>query len=193
MPIVQMLDKNLEPSRFQALRFALWIGMASITMMFAALTSAYIVRRAAGSWYEFKLPSEFFVSTLFILVSSYFIELAYRAYQKEKMDRFRAFLCGGFVCGVLFLAAQVIAWKALFAMGITIDLNVSGSFLYAMSGLHALHVVGGLAALTISLMMAFASKIKFNQTRLMKLDLVRQYWHFVDVLWIYLLVFLILI
>lgn len=193
MPIVQMIDKNLEPSRYQALRFALWIGMASITMMFAALTSAYIVRRAAGSWYEFKLPAEFFVSTLFILLSSYLVELAYRAFKVEKYDKFKTFITAGFFSGVLFIAAQIVAWKALFAMGITIDLNVSGSFLYAMSGLHALHVVGGLAALSLSVMMAFSPGLKFSQVRHTKLDLVRQYWHFVDILWIYLLVFLILI
>lgn len=193
MAIVQMIDKNLEPSRMQALKFALWIGMASITMMFAALTSAYIVRRAAGSWYEFKLPSEFFVSTLSIIISSYFVEIAFRSYKDGKVKMLKSYLSLGFLFGIIFLVVQVLAWKALFSMGITIDLNVSGSFLYAMSGLHALHVVGGLGALSLCVIWAFSTNNAINQSSLIKLDLVRQYWHFVDILWIYLLVFLIII
>ncbi len=192
MPIIQMIDKDLGPSRFQALKFGLWIGMASITMMFAALTSAYLVRRPAGNWYEFKLPNQFFISTLLIILSSFTIEWALKAFKAQKTASYQIGMLLTFSLGVLFVGSQIVSWQALAASGITIDLSVSGSFLYALSGIHALHVIGGVAALLVCLLNAFLIPIQSDKMRLLKIDLVRQYWHFVDLLWIYLLLFLIL-
>ncbi len=192
MPIVQMIDKNLAPSRHQALRFALWIGMASIAMMFAALTSSYLVRKPAGNWYEFKLPVQFFVSTVIIFLSSVTIEWAYRSFKKQKESNYRWGIFISFCLGIAFLYSQIIAWKTLSDSGITINLNVSGSFLYALTGIHAVHIVGGIAILTASLIISWIVPFEVTAFRTLKLDLVRQYWHFVDILWIYLLLFLIL-
>ncbi|HEX5624897.1 MAG TPA: cytochrome c oxidase subunit 3 [Saprospiraceae bacterium] len=192
MPFIQMIDKSLAPSRYQAMRFGLWIGMASITMMFAALTSSYLVRKPAGNWYEFKLPNEFFISTILILLSSYTIEWAYRNFKKGNLQPYRLGILLTWLLGIGFLVSQVLAWQALAAKGITVDLNVSGSFLYAMSGIHALHVFGGIGALTVSLLTALFVSGEITDWRVLKLDLVRQYWHFVDIVWIYLLLFLIL-
>ena len=75
MPIVQMIEKELPPNRAQALRFGLWIAMASICMLFGAFTSAYLVRKPVGNWYEFKLPVLFFYSTISMVISSLFITL----------------------------------------------------------------------------------------------------------------------
>ncbi len=191
MAFIQMYDKNLPPSRYQALRFGLWIGMASITMMFAAFTSAYIVRKPAGNWYEFKLPEAFFFSTILLLLSSFTMERAYRNYKLRAEARFKSYLYATFVLGIAFIACQIYAWKSLFAIGISVDLNVSGSFLYLLSGVHAVHVLGGIAAIFISVVTSLAYRFKPNEFKILKLDLVRQYWHFVDLLWIYLLIFLI--
>lgn len=192
MPIIQMIDKNLAPSRYQALKFGLWIGMASITMMFAALTSAYLVRRPAGNWYEFKLPVQFFISTLIIIASSITMEWAYKSLKNQNQRNYNYGIILTFVLGILFLISQILSWKALVASGITINLSVSGSFLYALSGIHAAHVIGGIAAIMVCVANAFLSSFTVNSMRLLKIDLVRQYWHFVDILWIYLLLFLIL-
>jgi cytochrome c oxidase subunit 3 len=191
MPIIQMIDKNLGPSRYQALRFGLWIGMASITMMFAAFTSAYVVRKPAGNWYEFKLPEAFFFSTIILLISSFTMEWAYKYYKKREEQKFKHYLLATLMFGLGFLCAQIYAWKSLFNQGITVDLNVSGSFLYLISGMHALHVLGGITVLVISVLSAFTFAFSPNSFKVLKLDLVRQYWHFVDILWIYLLIFLI--
>ncbi|MFZ1254777.1 MAG: cytochrome c oxidase subunit 3 [Saprospiraceae bacterium] len=192
MPIIQMIDKNLGPSRYQALRFGLWIAMASITMMFAALTSAYLVRKPAGNWYEFKLPFQFFISTILIFLSSLVIEWAFQSFKKGNENSYKFGILASFLLGISFLGSQILAWKSLTAQGITIDLTVSGSFLYALSGIHAAHVLGGIAALMVSLLTAFLIKFEVSPMRILKFDLVRQYWHFVDILWIYLLIFLIL-
>lgn len=192
MPIIQMIDKNLAPSRYQALKFGLWIGMASITMMFAALTSAYLVRRPAGNWYEFKLPVQFFVSTIIIIASSITMEWAYKSLKNQNQKNYNYGIVLTFGLGILFLVSQILSWKALVASGITIDLSVSGSFLYALSGIHAVHVIGGIAAIMVCVTNAFLNSFTVSSMRLLKVDLVRQYWHFVDILWIYLLLFLIL-
>ncbi|MDQ3140908.1 MAG: cytochrome c oxidase subunit 3 [Bacteroidota bacterium] len=192
MPFVQMIDKNLPPNRLHAIRFGLWIAMASICMMFGAFTSAYLVRKPAGNWYEFKLPEHFFFSTLIIILSSIFIEWAYQQFKKGNERNYQYGVLLGFIFGIGFLIAQVFAWKALFAQGITINLNVSGSFLYLISGIHALHVLGGIGALLVSVITAYTFDFDNSPNRKLRFDLVRQYWHFVDVLWIYLLVFLII-
>jgi cytochrome c oxidase subunit 3 len=192
MPFIQMIDKNLEPSRIHALRFALWIGMVTIGMMFAALTSAYLVRKPAGNWYEFKLPFQFFISTVLIIASSITIEWAYKSFKKKNEVGYRWGIFLSFCLGIGFLCSQIIAWKILTSKGITIDLTVSGSFLYALTGIHAAHVLGGIAVLTASLIISWMTKFEVSNMRILKLDLVRQYWHFVDILWIYLLLFLIL-
>jgi cytochrome c oxidase subunit 3 len=192
MPFIQMIDKNLEPSRHQALRFALWIGMGTIAMMFAALTSAYLVRKPVGNWYEFKLPAQFFISTLLILLSSISLEWSYKSFKSGIAKNYKVGMFIAFCLGVAFLYSQIAAWKELTNHGITIDLNVSGSFLYALTGIHAAHVLGGIAVLAASMIISLMTSFEVTKMRILKLDLVRQYWHFVDILWIYLLLFLIL-
>ncbi|MBK7226159.1 MAG: cytochrome c oxidase subunit 3 [Saprospiraceae bacterium] len=192
MAFVQMVDKNLPPSRYQAVKFGMWIAMVSITMMFGAFTSAYLVRKPVGNWYEFKLPVEFFYSTLILIASSFLMEWAYRSYKQQEEKSYKVGIFLTLLLGIGFIIAQVIAWKALVAQGITIDLNVSGSFLYVLSGFHALHVLGGIGALFVSNFVAFGDRYELTMLRTLRLDLVRQYWHFVDILWIYLLVFLML-
>ena len=192
MAFVQMVDKNLPPSRYQAVKFGMWIAKVSITMMFGAFTSAYLVRKPVGNWYEFKLPVEFFYSTLILIASSFLMEWAYRSYKQQEEKSYKVGIFLTLLLGIGFIIAQVIAWKALVAQGITIDLNVSGSFLYVLSGFHALHVLGGIGALFVSNFVAFGDRYELTMLRTLRLDLVRQYWHFVDILWIYLLVFLML-
>lgn len=192
MPIVQMFNKELAPNRIQALKFGLWIGMATIVMLFGALTSAYLVRKPVGNWYEFKLPVQFFYSTIIIILSSLSLEYCFRQLKSRHEIRYKQFLILSFVLGIGFIVSQIIAVKKMLAMGLFIDLNVSISFLYVIAGVHAFHLMGGLIVFIISLMIAFATEFKVDEMKILKFDLLRQYWHFLGVLWIYLLVFLIL-
>ena len=172
-------------------KFALWIAFASIFMMFAAFTSAYMVRIAAGDWLEFQVPSIFFLSTAILITSSITLHNSLKAYESENEKRYKSLLVISFVLGSAFIVCQYLGWTELYAIGIDLKGNVSGSFFYLISIMHAIHILAGLAAIGICLISAFGRKFKLTAKRKLGLELVTHYWHFVDVLWIYLLCFLI--
>jgi cytochrome c oxidase subunit III len=176
-------------SRIHPHKFALWVGVAGIIMMFAALTSAYVVRRAAGNWYEFRLPDIFWFNTAVILLSSLTIHFSYDAFKKGLEKRYKMLMLTTFVLGFAFVILQYKGWQALDAMGATFTINPSSSFIYVISGLHAAHVLGGIAALTVALAHAYYLPFKPTLRRRQRFDLVVTYWHFVDILWVYLMVF----
>ena len=173
-------------------KFALWSAMASIIMMFAALTSAYIVRKAAGNWLEYQLPTIFYYSTVVILLSSVALHSSYLAYKKGNAVWYRLGLVIAFVLGVTFVVMQYLGWTSLYDIGVELNGNPSGSFFYLISGLHAAHVLGGIAILFVAMAHAFGLKFKVTNKRLIRFELSWQYWHFVDFLWIYLLIFLVI-
>lgn len=170
-------------------KFALWVGIATIIMMFGAFTSAYIVRKAGGNWYEFKLPDIFFYNTFVILASSLTLHLSYAAFKNGQEYRYKALLVTTFVLGILFVMLQYQGWKALNSIGATFTANPSSSFVYVISGLHAAHVLGGVAALIVAMIHAFVLPYKPTPRRRLRFELVVSYWHFVDILWVYLILF----
>jgi cytochrome c oxidase subunit 3 len=176
-------------NKIHPLKLTLWVGIASIIMMFAAFTSAFVVRRSAGNWYEFKLPDIFFLNTLVLVVSSVTLHLSYTAFIKGNEKRFKNLLLATFVLGIVFVILQYKGWEAMNAMGATFTVNPSSSFVYLISGVHAAHVLGGIAALTVAMVFAYALPFKPTPRRRLRLELVVQYWHFVDILWIYLIIF----
>lgn len=172
-------------------KFTLWVGIASIVMMFAGLTSAYIVKRNQANWITFELPVVFWISTVAIVASSITILLAQKAFRKRAMAQYRTLMITTLVLGVLFLVLQVIGFNQLWQNGMTLTKNVSFSFLYIIVGLHGLHVIGGLIALIILFIKAFSTKTRNYD--IVPVEVMATYWHFVDFLWIYLLIFLIMI
>ena len=179
-------------SRIHPLKFAMYLGIVSMVMAFAALSSAYIVRQSAGNWLEFRLPTMFFISTGVILLSSVFLKLSSKAYNKGQEQQYKSFMIGTFLLGVTFLVTQYLGWIEMYNSGIDLKGNPSGSFVYIMSMVHAAHVVGGIVVLCVALYHAFILPFEVNKTRRVRLDLTSTYWHFVDILWIYLLLFFIL-
>ncbi len=173
-------------------KFALWMAMASIVMLFAGLTSGYIVRKAAGNWYEFQMPNLFYYSTTAIVASSISLHLSYRSFLAGKVASYRWLLLVAFLAGWGFLALQYAGWKQLNEVGIFLTTNVSSSFLFAIVAMHALHILGGLAAIFVSLIMAFKLPYKLSPVRQLRFELTLTYWHFVDAIWLYLLIFLFL-
>lgn len=172
-------------------KFTLWVAIGSILMMFAGLTSAYIVKRNQANWITFDLPMAFWFSTAVIILSSLTIFLASRAFKERAMARYRILVAATLVLGVFFIVLQVIGFKQLWEAGITLTANVSYSFLYIIVGIHAVHVIGGIIALIIMSLKAFSSKVR--NYSFVPVDLMSTYWHFVDILWVYLLIFLIMI
>lgn len=171
-------------------KLALWVALVSLVMMFTALTSAYVVRRAAGNWLEFDIPSIFYINTLVIIASSITLHAAYIAFKREATLAFKALLSTSFVLGITFVALQLVGYDLMAAQGLDIKINPSVSFIYAISGLHALHVIGGIAVLAVALVLAFIKGTEQSPARSLRLQLTLTYWHFVDILWIYLIVFL---
>ena len=168
-------------------KFALWIAMGSIIMMFAGLTSAYIVRKAQGNWVTYHLPVLFWVSTAVILLSSFTMIMSVKSFKNRQMPRFKALIITTILLGCAFAVLQYMGFKALYAENIRVDGNPSESFLFIIAGLHLLHILGGIIALIIVFFRAFRTKVKiYNAT---SLEIAGAYWHFVDVLWIYLFVF----
>lgn len=173
-------------------QFALWVGLGTIIMMFVAMTSAYLVRRAAGNWYEFKLPDIFLLNTGVILLSSVTIQAAFHAFKKGREERYKNLLVMTFWLGIAFVVLQYQGWQAMNAIGATFTINPSSSFVYVISGLHAAHVLGGVTALSVALAHAYLLPFRPTERRTLRFRLVVQYWHFVDILWVYLFAFFLL-
>lgn len=168
-------------------KFTLWVALGSIIMMFAGLTSAYVVKEAQPEWVTLEMPKVFYYSTAVILISSLTIQMGLKAFKERNMRLYRRLLTVTALLGSLFIAMQIIGFKQIWDSGL--DLRGSGGpqFLYIIFGLHALHVLGGIIALLITFIKAFSSKVRnYNPV---SVELVSTYWHFVDLLWIYLFVF----
>jgi cytochrome c oxidase subunit 3 len=171
-------------------KFTLWVAIGSILMMFAGLTSAYIVKRSQASWLMIEIPMMFWYSTATILASSVTVQLALKALKKREMINYKRLLVVTAVLGVLFIVLQIAGFRQFAAQDIRLvgaGSNASYSFLLAISGLHGIHVLGGVVALAVTVIRALKSSIKSYST--VPLEIVATYWHFVDALWIYLFIF----
>lgn len=177
-----------ENKRIHPHKFTLWIALASIIMMFTGLTSAYIIKRNLANWITFELPQIFWYSTAVIIISSITIIISRNYFRQRQMKQYRLWLAITLVLGIAFVWMQYIGFIQLWHSGITLTKNVSFSFLYILVGLHALHVIGGVVALVIVLVKAYSTRVKTYN--IVPVDLINTYWHFVDLLWIYLLIFL---
>jgi cytochrome c oxidase subunit III len=185
------LETKEKRSRIHPHKFALWVACASMIMFFAAFTSGYIVRRSAGNWLEFVMPNLFFYNTIVILLSSVTLHSAYIAFKKMNTQVFKVLLGVSLMLGITFLVLQYQAWIALSENGVELTTNPSSSFLFVISGFHAAHVLGGVAAIAIAFVKSLVIKHEVTPIRKLRLELTTQYWHFVDILWLYLFVFLI--
>ena len=167
----------------------LWIGMGSILMFFAGLTSAYIVRKAEGNWLDFSIPDSFIFSTITIILSSVLLMLAKKNIKKNNMPFI--FVIGGLVLGLTFAVFQINGWNELIQEGVFLTgegSNVSGSFLYVITLSHLLHLFGGLVVLIFVLVNVLNKK--YSSSNHFGFDLATTYWHFLGILWVYLFLFL---
>ena len=172
-------------------KFTLWVAIGSIVMMFAGLTSAYIIKRNQASWNAFDLPVTFWYSTAVLLLSSLTILMSRRAFELREMKKYRRLLTLTTLLGISFVVLQFLGFKQMWEAGLTLTKYSSLSFLYVLVGLHALHVIAGVIALVV--MFAKAFSIKTRNYSIVPVELMSTYWHFVDFLWIYLLIFFMII
>jgi cytochrome c oxidase subunit III len=183
--------RTQQRQRIHPHKFSLWVAMASIIMMFAGLTSAYIVKSSQAGWEEVITPNYFWYSTVAIVISSLTMQLALRSFKQRAMQQYRLYLAITFILGIVFIALQSAGFSWMWQHGVRFRGAGAGQFLYIIAGLHALHVVGGIIALFFQLMKSLFGRTKNYNT--VPVEVVSSYWHFVDALWIYLLVFFIII
>ena len=183
--LLKVQQKKIHPHKF-----TLWVALGSIIMMFAGLTSAYIVKRNQDGWQSFELPRLFWYSTFVILLSSVTIQMALRSFQEREMGRYRLMITITAGLGFLFVTLQILGFMAFEAAGmkmIGMGSSPSYSFILAIGGLHAAHVLGGVIALLVMFFRAFSKRSRSYNS--VPIEIVATYWHFVDVLWIYLFIF----
>lgn len=160
------------------------VGMVSILMFFLALASAFLLRRGTSTnWIPVRLPGILWVNTVVLVASSATLELARRQLSQAKVRLFRKLWAVTTVLGLLFLAGQIIAWRQLVAAGIFMASNPGSSFFYIFTGLHAIHLFGGVAALLfVSLRNFERAKVTLSTAA----EITSHYWHFMDGLWVFL-------
>jgi cytochrome c oxidase subunit 3 len=169
-------------------KFIIWLFIITIVMLFASQTSAYLVRRAEGNWAEFEIPTIFWISTLILMISSATMHLSLKAAKSGDNTKLKTLVAITTVLGLVFLGMQYLGWQDLQQQGVFLKGNPSGSFFYIFTGLHMAHLVLGLGILTATFIMAFRMKLDANDTILV--EVCATSWHFLDILWIYLFVFL---
>ena len=183
------LDEPEETLSMNPKKFMLWLTIVAILMMFAGWTSGYLVRKAEGRWHEFELPQIFWYSTGILLVSSISMFLAVQSAKKDTFNALKIAISITFVFGLAFLTTQVIGFSDLIKNQLYFaGSDVAASWLYALIGLHAAHVISGLVVLLISLISAF--RFTADSKNMLRIKLCATYWHFLDFLWLYLFLFL---
>jgi len=172
----------------------MWVALASVAMLFTALSSAYIVRAGSSDdWVSLAMPKVLLLSTALILISSVTMEMSRRNLRITVVAGYRRWLLITTVLGLGFLASQLVAWKQLTKQGVYLSSNPHSSFFYLLTAVHAVHLGCGLLALIflwVRSMMMSVSKV--TPRRQAVADAVTIYWHFMDALWIYLFLLLFL-
>jgi cytochrome c oxidase subunit 3 len=186
---IRLVENPQRPLSVHPHKFALWLFIVSIVMIFASLTSAFIVKQGEGSWLEYNLPSMFWFSTATILVSSGLLQWGYFAAREDQFSKLNILLASTLSLGLVFLVGQWYSWVQLVAMDVYFVGNPAGSFIYVLTGLHAFHLISGLVFIAVVLFAALKHQV--HSRNLVRMEMCVTYWHFLGALWLYLFVFLI--
>jgi cytochrome c oxidase subunit III len=192
-PDIKIVEEAKKPLSMHPRKFAMWLFIVSVGMLFAAWTSAYIVKRGEPGWSSFELPVQFWINSIIILLSSVTMVWAQRMLKNDKIEMAKVAISITAVLGVAFLVGQVFAWQKMVEMNYYfagMGSNTSSSFIYVLTGVHGVHIVGGVIYLLLLMIAVFRGKV--HSKNMTMVEMCATYWHFLDVLWLYLFVFLIL-
>lgn len=182
-----------EKENFQPKKFNMWLFMITSFMLFAAFTSGFIVytQGSADKGIKIILPNAFIFSTIVILISSGTMYMAFRSAKRLQFDKQKLYLWLTLFLGIGFFFLQFYAWTVLVKMGVyLINPNASQSFIYIFTGVHLIHILAGLILIINSLVGSYRNSPQVKN--IFRLEMTSIFWHFVDILWIYLYVFLLL-
>ncbi len=184
------LEKELSQAKKKSAKPMLWVSMISMTMMFAGLTSAYVVSRKRSDWVAFDLPEAFYFSTIFIVLSSVSFILAKKFIKKDKAKLTTLFLLITLALGGFFVFFQFQGFNYLYRAGLVFageQSTVKSSFIYGITLAHLAHVAAGFVVLLVVLYKQINHK--YSSVNFLGLELGAIFWHFVDILWVYLFLF----
>ena len=189
---MDLTQGTTQEKQSRAKKMMLWFGIISLVMSFAGLTSAFIVSSSREDWLaNFTLPSAFTYSTLIIVLSSLLLFLAKQAFKKNQSAITTSLLIGAFVLGIAFIYSQIQGFNQIIASGYNFTgptSNITMSYIYVIAVVHILHVLAGITCLFVVIINQLNKKYS-NENRL-GFDLASNFWHFVDILWVYLFFFL---
>lgn len=188
---IEKYKEEKEQYSMSPVKFMLWLFLVTVTMMFAGFTSAMVVRKGAGNWEFFNIPELFTASTIIIALSSVSMQWAYFAARKNNIPQNRTALWITIGLGIAFIVTQILGYYQLIEKNVFLIGNPSGSFFYIISGMHALHVAGGIIFLLFTLISSYQYKV--HSKNMLRINLCTTYWHFIGGLWIYLFVILTLL
>jgi cytochrome c oxidase subunit 3 len=169
--------------RDDQIRLGLWMFLATVTMLFAAFISAYIVRRSGSDWRTIALPPILWGNTAVLMASSAALEAAHAAGDRRRWTSAACAFASAFVLGLVFLAGQLLAWRQMVAAGVYLPTSPHSSFFYMITAAHAVHVVAALAVLASGLVVLPAAARAPRAWRL-RMDLCRTFWHYLGGLWL---------
>ena len=190
---IKLVEEAKKPRSMNPKKFALWLFIVSVIMLFGAWTSAYIVKRGEPGWSSFELPDQFWVNTVIIILSSVTMVWAQTSAKKDQLGQTKLALGITTLLGIAFLVGQWFAWGKMVEMNYYfagLGSNSSSSFIYVLTGFHGLHIISGVVVLVIALVATFRYKVHSRNT--LRMELCSTYWHFLGGLWLYLFVFLLL-
>jgi cytochrome c oxidase subunit 3 len=187
-------ENSQRPLSMHPNKFSLWLFMITVVMLFAAFTSAYLVRRDGGDWLQFKLPTIFLVNTCILMLSSVSMHMAYRYAKKDEIEKAKYAILITILIGLLFMGLQMIgAWSSLMDMKVYLggkESNPAGSFVYVFFIVHVLHLIAGIGFLIY--LYIETAKFKVHSKNMLQMEMSATFWHFLDLLWVYLYVFLLI-
>ncbi|MEC8133828.1 MAG: cytochrome c oxidase subunit 3 [Bacteroidota bacterium] len=189
---MDLTQGTIKEKKGRAKKMMLWFGIASLIMSFGGLTSAFIVSSTREDWlFNFQLPESFTYSTLIIFFSSILLFISKKALKKEQYFLSLAALIGTFILGLAFIFTQFSGFNELIASGYNFTgptSNITMSYIYVIAVVHILHVVVGL--ITLSVTIINHSQNRYSPSKIQGFELAATFWHFIDILWLYLFFFL---
>ncbi|MBT4916684.1 MAG: heme-copper oxidase subunit III [Formosa sp.] len=189
---MDLTQGTLKDKQERAKKMMLWFGIISLVMSFAGLTSAFIVSSSREDWLvNFTLPSAFTYSTLIIVLSSVLLFFAKQSFKNNKSVITSLLLIGAFVLGIVFIYSQIQGFNQIIKSGYNFTgptSNITISYIYIIAVVHILHVLAGIICLFVVTINQLNKK--YSKENRLGFDLASNFWHFVDILWVYLFFFL---
>jgi cytochrome c oxidase subunit III len=191
------MAENIFSKRREPFAFMLYLGIFGSCLLFFFIFLIFLKKEIINQNIPLQLPKVFWVSTLIMILSSVSLVLSKKYLEIQKFISFRIAFTSSFILGILFLVFQIIGWKQLLNSGLTMSNNTGASFLYILSALHLAHTLGGIVGMSLTLAKAYkntkyvdAFVFSVNPPNQLNLKLISIYWHFLDILWLVIFLFM---